>query len=230
MITTIAFDADDTLWHNERHYAITQEKFAALLAPYCSTERVEKELYATEMRNLRLFGYGTKGFMLSMIETAIELSDGRIRGQELKEILSAGKAMLNMQIELLPFVRETLEELSTDYRLLLITKGDLFDQESKISRSGVAGYFSATEIVSDKTPQTYTSLLEKYALSPRHFLMAGNSLNSDVLPVIAIGAQAVHVPYKITWAHESPTDLLSEQNNFYTIDHLGQLPDLVRTL
>ena len=230
MIDTIAFDADDTLWHNELHYALTQEKIAAMLAPYCSAEKVENELYATEMRNLALFGYGTKGFMLSMIETAIELSDGRICGEEIQTIIDAGKTMLSSEIQLLPYVQETLGALSGSYRLMLITKGDLFDQESKIARSGLASYFEHIEIVSDKSPQTYQELLTRHNIQITHFLMVGNSPKSDVLPVLEIGGQAVHVPYKITWTHEANVDQNDLQKEYFKIEHLGQLPKLLNSL
>ena len=229
MIKIIALDADDTLWHNEVHYAMTEKKFTALLAPYCSAEAVVDQLYETEMRNLRLFGYGTKGFMLSMIETAIELSNGRITGAEISQIIDAGKAMMNTDIQLLPHVQETLDTLSASYKLMIITKGDLFDQESKIARSGIAHYFQHIEIVSDKSQKTYQDLLARYRIDPRHFLMAGNSLKSDVLPIVALGAHAVHVPYKITWAHEA-AELDPAQNGYIQIDHLGQLPALVNTI
>lgn len=230
MLEIIALDADDTLWHNEVHYALTQEKFADLLAPYCSPERVEEQLYETEMRNLRLFGYGTKGFMLSMIETAVELSDGRIGGHEIRQILDAGKAMLNNEIQLLPHVQETLAALSDTYKLVIITKGDLFDQESKIARSGLGRYFQDIEIVSDKSAQTYQALLAKYNVPPQKFLMAGNSLKSDVLPVLAIGAHAVHIPYQITWVHETALDSDHLPAGYHKLDHLGKLPDLVNSL
>jgi len=230
MIETIALDADDTLWHNEVHYSLSQDKFAALLAPYCAAKAVENKLYETEMRNLRLFGYGTKGFVLSMIETAIELSDGRIGGAEIRQIIDSGKAMLNADIQLLPHVQETLATLCASYKLMIITKGDLFDQESKIARSGLAHYFQHIEIVSDKSQPTYKNLLAKYGIKPQHFLMAGNSLKSDVLPVIAIGAKAAHVPYQITWAHETAPDLDPVKKEYYELEHLGQLPDLVKSL
>ncbi len=230
MIKTIAFDADDTLWQNEVNYVFTQEMFASLLAPYCHPEMVDSQLYETEMRNLRLFGYGTKAFMLSMIETAIELTDGRINGGEIQQIINAGKSMLEKEIELLPHVPETLRTLHDAYPLMLITKGDLLDQESKISRSGLSDYFNHIEIVSDKSAQTYQSLLDKYRIEPQHFLMAGNSLKSDVLPLVEIGATAVHVPFEITWAHEANIDPQHDQASYYTIEHLGQLPDLLKTL
>ena len=218
------------LWHNEVHYAFTEEKFAALLAPYCPAETVANELYETEMRNLRLFGYGTKGFMLSMIETAIELSNGRISGSEISHIIDAGKAMMNAEIQLLPHVQETVAVLAASYQLMIITKGDLFDQESKIARSGLAPYFQHIEIVSDKSTETYNNLLAKYDINPQHFLMAGNSLKSDVLPVVAIGAQAVHIPYQITWAHETASDLDPAQNGFFQLENLGHLPKLIKSI
>lgn len=222
----LAFDADDTLWHNESHYQKTQERFQALLAPYVSTQTTKDALYATEMRNLKHFGYGAKSFALSMIETAIELTDGRVQGSEIQQIIDAVKGMLTNDIGLLPDVQETLAVLARRYPLMLITKGDLFDQESKLARSGLAGYFDHVEIVSEKTSDVYAALLDKTNVAPERFLMVGNSVRSDILPVVEIGGHAVHVPYHVTWAHEAATDHGSD--GYHQLERIEQLPDLLR--
>ncbi len=202
MITAIGFDADDTLWHNESLYHLTQEKYRTLLAPYHAPEWIDRKLYETEMRNLQRFGYGIKGFTLSMIETAVELSEGRVRGDEIGQILDFAKEMMAAPVELLPCVRETLTALSRRFRLLLITKGDLFDQETKLARSGLAHLFDAVEVLSEKHAPAYQAVLAKHSLVPSRFLMVGNSARSDILPVTELGARAVHIPYAITWQHE----------------------------
>lgn len=227
MINLIAFDADDTLWHNESLYNMTQSRFAQLLSPYCSAEIVEQSLYETEMRNLNFYGYGIKSFTLSMIETAIELSEGQVCGQEIQEIINFARWMLTEPIELLDGVKETVLELSKEYRLMIITKGDLFDQESKVARSGLADYFGQVEIVSQKTPEVYQSLLEKHNIAPKQFLMVGNSLPSDVLPVVEIGGQAVHIPYHITWQHETVTDQSAQQGDYFELNQIAALPAVV---
>jgi len=225
----IAFDADDTLWHNESLYSLTQEKLKQLLAGYIGTEGLEQKLYQTEMRNLHYFGYGIKGFALSMIETAIELTEGRITGQEIQEIINLAKAMLKADIQLFDHAEETVTLLAESYPLMIITKGDLFDQETKIARSGLARYFKHIEIISEKTTDSYASLLARHQIAPQHFLMVGNSLKSDILPVVALGGQAVYVPYQLTWVHETVAKP-EEKQGYFQLDHLGQLPALVARL
>ncbi len=229
MIKTIAFDADDTLWHNETLYTVTQEKFARLLVDYKDPADIERELYDTEMRNLRLFGYGIKGFTLSMIETAIELSDGKIRGYEIQTIVEFAKEMLQAPVQPLEDVEKVLSHLADNFQLILITKGDLFDQETKIARSGLAPYFQGIEIVSEKTPRVYIKLLAKYDVEPHQFLMVGNSLRSDILPVLEIGGQAVYIPYAITWAHEVVEEG-EAQKQYHVLNQIGFLPELVRQI
>jgi putative hydrolase of the HAD superfamily len=185
----IAFDADDTLWHNELLFRITEDHF-------------DQRLYATEMRNLEHLGYGIKAFVLSMIETSIELTEGRITGNEIAQIIAWGHDMLRSPVELLPGVQKTIATLARSQRLMLLTKGDLLDQERKLARSGLGDYFSALEIVAHKTPETYRAILERRQILPGRFLMIGNSLKSDILPVLAIGGNALHIPYDITWLHE----------------------------
>ncbi|GAB4423816.1 MAG: HAD family hydrolase [Anaerolineae bacterium] len=230
MIEVIAFDADDTLWHNESIYHFTQAQFAALLAPYCTPETVEQRLYQTEMRNLQHYGYGVKSFTLSMIETAIELSEGKIRGGEIQQIIDFARQMLREPVHLLAGVVETVTALAKDYRLMVITKGDLFDQESKVARSGLGDRFFAVEVVSVKNAEVYRALLAKHDIAPERFLMVGNSLPSDVLPVAEIGGRAVHIPYHITWQHESgKVDDVARQNCI-ELEDIRQLPALLRRL
>ena len=200
-ITTIAFDADDTLWANEDLFVATQAEYMKLLAPYRQHWDAE-ELHAAERRNLAFFGYGIKGFTLSMIETAIEVSDGAIPGRDIAAIIDMARGMVHAPLTLLPGVAELIPALATDYRLMLITKGDLFDQEAKIARSGLADYFRHIDIVSEKTPHAYQRILQRADIDPQSFVMVGNSLRSDILPVVAIGAHAVHIPYHLTWQHE----------------------------
>ena len=230
MFDVIAFDADDTLWHNESLYTMTQERFSQLLIAYQDNELVQRELYETEMRNLQLFGYGIKGFTLSMIETAIELTGGQICGEDIQVIIDFAKEMLNAPVRLLDHVVDVLSELSETYQVMLITKGDLFDQETKFARSGLAPHFDIVEIVSEKAPDVYSKLLLKNGLDSRRFLMVGNSMKSDILPVVAIGGQAVYIPYHITWAHEEVGEQEAGTEGFYTLDHIGQLPDLIKRL
>lgn len=201
-ITTIAFDADDTLWHNETLFAVTSQEIGALLAPYADAENLHRRLVETERRNLRLFGYGVKGFTLSMIESAIEVSEGRVSAREIQAILDAGKKLLAHPIELLPQVRETLVSLAPKHNLMMITKGDLFHQESRIAMSGLADLFTAVEIVSEKNPDTYQKIFRRYHLEADNFVMVGNSVKSDILPVLEVGGRAIHIPYEITWELE----------------------------
>lgn len=224
MVTTIAFDADDTLWHNENLYSITQERFKRLLAPFQDSATIDQRLYATEMRNLAFFGYGIKGFTLSMIETAIEVTDGRIGAHEIRQIIDFARDMLRAPVELLPGVRETIASLSASYRLMIVTKGDLFDQESKIARSGIADYFQHIEIVSEKTPGAYAAVMKRHGIEPRRFLMVGNSLKSDILPVVEVGGNAVYIPYRLTWDHERVTDEGAISGRYVTLSHIGELP------
>ncbi len=229
-IDVIGFDADDTLWHNESLYTLTQERFAALLSPYQDSKSVQRKLYETETRNLKLFGYGVKGFTLSMIETAIELTKGQICGPDIQFIIDYGKEMLASPVRPLDQVQAVLEELSATYRLMLITKGDLFDQETKLARSGLAGYFEMVEIVSEKTEMTYKDLLANRGIKTEGFLMVGNSLRSDILPIIAIGGHAVHIPYHTTWQHETVEENEAVAADFHQLDHIGDLPGLLANL
>lgn len=200
----LAFDADDTLWHNENFFAATQDRLVSLLAPYAPEGIDLKErLDDVERRNLAHFGYGVKGFTLSMIETAVDVTEGRVPAALITAILEFGKEMMAHPVELLPGVAETLEELAGRYRLALITKGDLFHQESKVARSGLSEFFTAIEIVSEKDAATYARVLRRHNADPARSLMVGNSVRSDILPMLALGGWAAHVPYAISWGHEA---------------------------
>lgn len=201
-ITTVGLDADDTLWHNETIFRLTHVRFAELLAEAADPDMIEARLAEVERRNLRLYGYGVKGFTLSMIETAMELTDGRVHPAVIRDILAAGRDMLAHPVEPLSGVEAALATLSERYRLVLITKGDLLDQERKLAASGLGDLFAAVEIVSEKTPDTYTRVFARHGSGAGEAAMIGNSMRSDVLPALEAGAWAAHVPYVVTWAHE----------------------------
>ena len=228
MFDVIGFDADDTLWHNESIFTITQEKFREILHSH-NTELVNQTLSSTQIKNLKLFGYGIKGFILSMVETSVVLTNGEIRGNEIQKIIDFGREMLANPIELLPHVQEVIEDLSRKYRLLLITKGDLIDQETKIARSGLAEYFTGVEIVSDKNTETYEKILSRHEITASRFIMIGNSMRSDIVPIVQIGGQAVHIPYYSTWDHEQKHPYI-DPKNFKQLKHIGLLPELIEEI
>lgn len=225
-LTTIGFDADDTLWQNEQFFRITQERFASLLADYAEADHLSERLLAAEKRNLGHYGFGIKGFVLSMIETAIEVTEKRVPASVVHELILAGQDMLHHPIELLPDAQQTIEALAGKYQVLLITKGDLLDQERKLAQSGLGDLFDGVEIVSDKTPQIYREIFSRNADGPAKAMMVGNSLRSDVLPAIASGSWGVFIPHEMTWTleHDAPP---ADQERFRQIDRLGQLPNLV---
>jgi putative hydrolase of the HAD superfamily len=227
MLRSLAFDADDTLWHNETHYAETQEAFRALLRDYHDAAWIDARLHDTEMRNLGHYGYGIKGFTLSMIETALELTEDRLDGAGIRQVVDLGKAMLAKPVEPMPGVTEVLQELSRSFDLMLITKGDLFDQETKLARSGLGTHFSKVEIVSEKDEATYAAILARHGIAPQSFTMVGNSVRSDILPVLALGARAVHIPYALTWAHEAVASPLEAP--FPVLASIRELPALLRS-
>lgn len=229
MITTIAFDADDTLWENEHFFKLTEAKFAALLGDYAERDHLLERLLAAERRNLRIFGYGIKGFMLSMVETAIEVTDKRVPASVIETILQTGRAMLDHPVHLLPHVETILPELAQSYRLLLITKGDLFDQERKIALSGLAELFAAIEIVSEKEVPTYQRIFDTHTDSPGKTVMVGNSLRSDVIPAIEAGGWGIFVPHNLNWAVEHAT-APDNHARFRQIDTLAALPALIGSL
>jgi putative hydrolase of the HAD superfamily len=229
-IKLLAFDADDTLWQNETLYHHAQEKFVELLSGYGLTSGVMEALYQTEIGNLPYFGYGVKSFTLSMIETASHLTQGCISAQDLLNIVQIAKQMLDTPVELLPGVRPVIESLSSQYTLMILTKGDLLDQRRKLTRSGLAPYFKWVEVVTDKTPEMYADLFAAHQIEPESFLMVGNSLRSDILPVVALGARAVYIPFHLTWAHEHDIDHLDVRDGYFEIEQISQLPEILARL
>ena len=228
MFEMIAFDADDTLWHNITLFTMTHDKFKALLADYHDSDWIERQLDDTQIRNLRIFGYGVKGYILSMIETAIQLTEGRIRGDQIQTIIDYGKEMLNTPVKLIDGVTDTLTRLFPDYPLMVITKGDLFDQQSRIAESGLAEWFQHVEVVAEKTPETYRRILERIGVAPERFLMVGNSLKSDVLPLLELGARAIHIPHDETWIHETVAPELLARYQYITLAGIAELPAQLR--
>ena len=229
-ISVLAFDGDDTLWHNETRFHLTQTALRDLMHLHVPGADVDSHLYEVEMRNLGLYGYGVKAFTLSMLETAIELTEGRIAASDLQVILGWGKRMLKEPTELLDGVQATLQEVSGRHSLLLITKGDLFDQESKLARSGLADLFSGVEILSDKNIDSYRSLLRRRGIRPEEFVMVGNSLRSDIAPVVAVGARAVHIPYHVTWNHEHVPEESMPATGWYRLGSIGELVALLESI
>jgi putative hydrolase of the HAD superfamily len=229
-LRVLAFDGDDTLWHNETRFHLTQSALRDLLHRHAPGADVDTHLYEVEMRNLGLYGYGVKAFTLSMVETAIELTEGQIPAADLQVILGWGKRMLTEPTEVLDGVHATLQEVSGRYSLLLITKGDLFDQESKLARSGLADLFSGVEILSDKNIGSYRSLLSRRGIRPEEFVMVGNSLRSDIAPVVALGARAVHIPYHVTWNHEQVPDESMPETGWYRLGGISELGALLEAI
>lgn len=228
VLTTIGFDADDTLWHNERFFALTQDHFAGLLSENSEKADLMARLLEAEKRNLPHYGFGIKGFTLSMIETAIEVTDGRVPSSVIGEILAAGRDMLSHEVELLPHVIPTLEALKGQFKLVLITKGDLLDQERKLAQSGLRAHFDAIEIVTDKTPQTYRAIFEGHGSGVDQGLMVGNSMRSDVVAMIDAGGWGVYVPHGLTWEIEHARTPQSAR--YAEIGDLSELPDLTRQI
>ena len=225
-LTTIGFDADDTLWHNERFFRLTQARFNDLLSNHAPPEHLAERLLQAERRNVGAYGFGVKGFTLSMIETAIEVSEGQVPAAVIGELLAAGREMLAHPIELLPHARDAVEALSGRYRLVLVTKGDLLDQERKLAQSGLGDLFDAVEIVSDKRSQTYRDVFARHGTGPDQAMMVGNSLKSDVWPMLEAGGWAVHVPHEMTWEleHAPPPE---GHPRFAELNDLHLLPEVV---
>jgi putative hydrolase of the HAD superfamily len=226
----IGFDADDTLWHNESIFENVHERYRALLARYHDAATVDRTLYATEMRNLELYGYGIKGFTLSAIETAIALTAGKIGAEEIKHLIELGQQMLAHPVELLEGAAESLAALAPHHRVMLITKGDLRDQERKLAKSGLAAHFAQVEIVSEKNEATYAQIFRRHAINAESFLMVGNSLKSDILPVLALGGAGAFVPYHLTWAAERVDEAPQSHRRFFQLKTLGELPSVVAQL
>lgn len=225
-IKVVCFDADDTLWLNEPYFRRRAERFISLLSEYGDYNKLSEEMFATEKNNLKLYGFGVKAFTLSMIETALRVSSGRIESQIIEEIIGMGKEILSMPVVLMDGAQEVLCALGGKYRLILATKGDLLDQETKLQKSGLAGYFHHIEIMSDKREEDYLKLLKHLDIRPEEFLMAGNSMKSDVLPVCSIGGTAVYIPAEETWQHEIVEDFTESER----IIELGSISEILPLL
>jgi len=229
----IAFDGDDTLWHNERSYREGRQRFGRLLAAagvVLTAEEIEARVNQTELANIEVYGYGVSSFVLSLIETAIGLTDGRITGSDLRGIVELAKHMLTEEIELFPAVREVLTTLTASYPLMLITKGDLLHQTSKLERSGLRDCFRFVEVVSHKTPEVYSAILSRHGIDPNRFLMIGNALRSDVLPVVDAGGWAVHIPAALSWSHEHADLPPHVHGRYFEVAALDRLPDVIEAL
>ena len=221
----VCFDADDTLWRNEEYYKDAEQRFSALLSDYCTHDHAQKVLYDWEMRNLELLGYGTKSFIISMIEAAQEITQFQLPNTILSDLIALGKENIAPPMVLLPGAREVVQKLAPHYRLALATKGDLRDQERKLERSGLAPFFEYIAIVSEKNIQSYQKIIKDLALSPSEFLMVGNSFKSDILPVLELGGTAIYIPSSVLWVHEHIEPV--EHTMLITIDRIGQLPDIL---
>ena len=232
MLQLIGFDGDDTLWHSEGYYQAAGAEFTAILARYVDVTdcRVQESMLGTERRNLKLFGYGAKGMTLSMVETAIAITEARIEARDIHRIVELGKTVLDHPVELLPGIREAVEAVAVTHAVVLITKGDLFHQEKKVAQSGLADLFRRIEIVSEKNEATYRRVLAEFGLASGQFAMVGNSLRSDIEPVLAIGGWGVHMPYHVTWAHELETGLSGQEQRLVTIEGPAGIPDAVARL
>jgi putative hydrolase of the HAD superfamily len=231
MFDILAFDADDTLWNNEIYYTQAKDEFVAYLRFYeKDDERIKLRLDEIEEGNVEIYGYGIKSFTLSMLEAALEISQGLIRTEHLGEIIALGRNMLTTPVEVFPQTEAVLAKLAQDWEMMLITKGDVFEQSKKIERTGLGGYFRHIEIVGEKTTPVYRALIQRHRLDPRRFLMVGNSLRSDILPVLELGGQAVYIPYANTWAHEHKVDHFSTHDGYYEVEHLGELPELLEQI
>jgi putative hydrolase of the HAD superfamily len=226
-IDMIGFDADDTLWHTEIHYLQAQEAFKKLLSPWGTVESISEVVDQIIIENLSWYGYGIKAFILSLIEAAIHISQGEIRAHKVDQILSIGKMMLAAEIVLRPHVLETLQTLVSSYPMMVITKGDLLDQTTKLRRAGIGEFFSIVEVVNEKSPEAYARVFENHQLNPKRFLMVGNTIRSDIQPVLALGGTAVHIPADSTWEHELVPGFDTDQNGFYELEHMGQLSKLI---
>ena len=229
LLTTIGFDADDTLWQNEQFFRMTEDRFVAMLGEHGEAAEISGRLLEAEKRNLGFYGFGIKGFVLSMIETAIEITKGEVPAAVIGEILAAGREMAAHPVETLPHARQTLEALSGDYRLVLITKGDLFDQERKLAQSGLGDFFHAVEIVSDKKAATYDRIFARHGDGAGRAMMVGNSLKSDILPALEAGSWAVHVPHELTWVLEHAEEPAG-YGRFIKLADLGGLAESVREI
>jgi putative hydrolase of the HAD superfamily len=222
-IKVIGFDADDTLWVNETYFREAEEEVGYLLSHYETPNKIDQELFRMEIKNLPIYGYGVKGFVLSMIELALELSNNSVSNEIIGKILDIGKGMINRPIELLDGVEEVLKTLSKDYKLIVATKGDLLDQERKLEKSGLIDYFHHVEVLSEKQEANYSKLLKHLEINPAEFLMVGNSLKSDILPLVNIGCRAIHIPFHTTWQHEKVSESETNGSDYDTVESLTEI-------
>ncbi len=225
-IDWVGFDGDDTLWKSEDYYRAAEAAFGQIVGHYIdlSDRRTAEHLLAVERRNLRIFGYGAKGMMLSMIESAIELTEERISARHVQDIIAIGRATLDHPVELIQGIRAAVEAIAADHNIVLITKGDLFHQEAKIVQSGLSDLFHRIEVVSEKDTPTYTRVLRELEVTPEHFAMIGNSLRSDIAPIVGLGGWGIHMPYHVTWAHEAEHDLAENTPRLLQVETAAQLP------
>ncbi|WP_049623015.1 HAD family hydrolase [Frateuria defendens] len=232
MLQLIGFDGDDTLWHSEGYYQAAQAEFQAIVGRYVDVAdgEVRQRMLGTERRNLALFGYGAKGMALSMVETAITITDARVSASDIHRLVAIGKEVLAHPVELLPGIREAVAAVAEHHEVVLITKGDLFHQEKKVKQSGLSGLFHRIEIVSEKDAGTYRRVLGEFALAPAQFAMVGNSLRSDIEPVVRLGGWGVHMPYHVTWEHELENGLGEDEPHVVTVDAPAQIPAAVARL
>jgi len=230
----LGFDADDTLWDSESHFDRTESLFVELLTPFAEPDEIRAQLLAYEQQRIAIYGFGIKGFTLSMIEVAVDLSNDEISAADIREIVRWGQSMLEHPVELVPGAESTVASLAADHRLLLITKGDLHHQRRKVSESGLAAHFEGIEVVAEKDPATYREVLERHSVRPSEFMMVGNSLRSDIAPVIAIGGRAIHVPYHLTWGHEQfdhdEANAITASPDHFSLSSIVEVPELLDRL
>lgn len=229
-LDVIAFDADDTLWHTERNYIAAQENLATRLADIIDPETFKQALFTREVDNLEIYGYGAKSFSLSLIETTLDLTGEQLRPKDIRAILTTTRRMLTAEIELMDHVEATVRTLTRNYDLMVLTKGDLLEQRTKLARSGLAPYFRYVEVVSHKTPDAYREVLARYNFASERFLMVGNSLKSDVLPVLTLGGYGVHVAAPLIWAHEHVENVPKHHDRFFSLEHIDKLIPLLHQL
>ncbi len=223
-ITHVGLDADDTLWESEVHFVDVEDRFRELIARYDPSDDVQTHLFAVERHNLQFFGYGVKSFTLSMIETAIQLTDGQVDADDIHRIVTWGKEMMHHPVELLPGVRSTIETLAPEYEIVIITKGDLLHQEAKVAQSGLAELVDGVEVLTEKDPASYRRVLERRQIDPASFLMVGNSVRSDILPVLDLGGHAAHIPHGVTWEYEREHDGDPEVHGYAVLEQFDRLP------
>ncbi len=226
-LKVIGFDADDTLWLNEPNYKEAEQEFCSMLSNFAPAEKISKTLYDIEMKNLPLFGYGAKFFMLSLVETALKVSRNKIEPQKINDIIELGRKLLNKPVELLEGVEEVLKQLNSRYKLILVSKGDLFDQERKLEKSGLAKYFYHIEIMSNKEVANYSKMLQKLDINPSEFLMVGNSIRSDILPVLETGARAIHIPYHTVWQYEMLENTSPDNPRLTKLDKISDILNIL---